>query len=125
MPNASPPATSSPNESEARDALLQLAGRRTLPIPAEVLVRHALALPGEWDWPVRRAAFEAILRRLASARSPGIIVARKPPRGPWGRYVLASADALPYDVRLFSVSPMRGACDCPDFLRSALGLCKH
>jgi len=42
------------SESEAFETLEQLAGRRTLPIPADTLVRHTLALPGPWDWPVRR-----------------------------------------------------------------------
>ena len=113
---------------EALEALVQVAGRRTFPIPADLLARHALDLPGEWDWPVRRAALEALLRRLASARSQRIVVAIEPRRGAWGRYVLARPDddeALPYDVRLSSVRPPRGACDCPDFLRASLGLCKH
>jgi len=59
--------TDSPvNGPEAYATLLQIAGRRTLHIPAEILVRCVLALPGEWDWPVRRAALEAVLRRVAS-----------------------------------------------------------
>ena len=113
---------------EAHDTLAQIAGRRTLPVPAEILVRHTLALPGTWDWPVRRAAFEAILRRFDSVRGQDLAVLEGPRRGPWGRYRLGrgGADAvLPYDVRLASVAPVRGACDCADFLRGSLGLCKH
>jgi len=124
MRSANPPEATS----EALDMLVQIAGRRTLPLPVEVLARHALDLPGDWDWPVRRAALEALLRRLASARSQRITVAREPRRGPWGRYILGRADVdetLPYDVRLSSTKPARGACDCPDFLRGSLGLCKH
>lgn len=122
---------SSPPDDEAFEALNQLAGRRTLPIPAELLVRHVLALPGPWDWPVRRAALDALLRRLASARAQEIVVVEGPRRGPYGRYVLHTAEAnrpLPYDVRLFSldpVEPILARCDCADFLRSSLGLCKH
>ncbi|HEX3696586.1 MAG TPA: DEAD/DEAH box helicase [Polyangia bacterium] len=113
---------------EAYESLLQIAGRRTLHIPAEILVRSVLALPGEWDWPVRRAALEAILRRVASISTQEIAVVSGPRRDPWGRYVLGRADAdgtLPYDVRLASLVPVRGSCDCADFLRGALGLCKH
>jgi superfamily II DNA or RNA helicase len=112
---------------EALEALIQMAGRRTLPIPAELLARHALDLPGEWDWPVRRAAFEALLRRLALARSQRIAVVRGPRRSPWGRYSLcrAGGQPLPYELDLSSVQPARGACGCPDFLRASLGLCKH
>ena len=104
--------------------LAQIAGRRTMPIPAELLIRHTLALPGRWDWRVRRAAFEAILRRLASARGQEIAVAEGPGRGTWGRYLLTRSDAegtLPYDVRLSSLAPVHGSCDCADYLRASLG----
>jgi superfamily II DNA or RNA helicase len=120
--------TAATADDEAYETLVQIAGRRTSPVPAEILVRHALALPGSWDWPVRRAAFEAILRRFESVRGQELGVLEGPRRGPWGRYRLGRGGAgavLPYDVRLSSVAPVRGACDCPDFLRGSLGLCKH
>ncbi len=115
-------------DDEAFETLVQIAGRRTTPVPAEILVRHALALPGAWDWPVRRAAFEAILRRFESVRGQDLVVREEPRQGPWGRYHLGRGRAsavLPYDVRLASVAPVRGSCDCADFLRGSLGLCKH
>jgi hypothetical protein len=128
MPDPGLDATTSTSDSEAFEALNQLAGRRTLPIPAEILVGHILALPGPWDWPVRRAAFEALLRRLASARSQELAVIEGPRRGPLGRYALGSPQAaglLSYDVRLLALDPIEARCDCTDFLRSSLGLCKH
>jgi superfamily II DNA or RNA helicase len=128
MPDAIVVKDSPANDAEAYETLLQIADRRTLHIPPEILVRCVLALPGEWGWPVRRAALEAILRRVASIRTQEIAVVQEPRRGPWGRYVLGRADAdgtLPYDVRLASSAPVRGSCDCADFLRGALGLCKH
>jgi SWIM zinc finger len=115
-------------DTEAFEALVQLAGRRTLPISAELLAEHAMALPGGWDWPVRRAAFEAILRRLSSARGQELTVVKSPRGGPFGDYTLRSRQTggdLRYAVRLYSVAPLQGRCDCPDFLRGALGLCKH
>ena len=121
-------ASESSSDSEALETLKQIAGRRTLPIPVEMLVRHTLALPGPWDWPVRRAAFDALLRRLASARSQELAVIESPRRGHFGRYTLGSPQAaglLPYDLRLLSFDPIEARCDCPDFLRSSLGLCKH
>ena len=121
-------ANSPPDDTAAHAALVQLAGRRTLHIPADLLARHVLALPGEWDWPVRRAAMEAVVRRVASVRVQEISVAKAPQRGPWGRYILRRADAtgaLPYDTRLSSLAPLCGSCDCADYLRGALGLCKH
>ncbi len=111
---------------EARESLIQIAGRRTQPIPAALVVDHVLALPGPWDWPVRREALEATLRRFASVRGQEIAVADVPRSRPGGRYRLARAgQALPYDVRLWSLSPLRAACDCADFTRAALGICKH
>ena len=110
------------NDAEAYETLVQIAGRRTLHIPPDLLARCVLALPGGWDWPVRRAALEAILRRVASIRAQEIAVVEGPRGGPWGRYVLGRADAegaLPYDVRLASLAPVRGSCDCADFLYPA------
>lgn len=120
-------AKSSPSDNEAFETLKQLAGRRTLPIPPEALVGYVLALPGSWDWPVRRAGIEAVLRRLASARSQELAVCERP-AGAFGRYRLSSpqSDApLAYDIWLYSLDPIDARCDCPDFLRGSLGLCKH
>jgi len=87
MTTDSPTTTETPtDDSEAHKALLQIAGRRTLHIPADLLARHVLALPGQWDWPVRRAALEAIVRRIASVRAQEISVVETPSGGPWGRY---------------------------------------
>jgi hypothetical protein len=55
---------------------------------------------------VRRAALEAVLRRLASARSQELVVLEGPARGSFGRFRLVSRQAevpLRYDVRLFFV----------------------
>ena len=83
-------ASEATSDSESFETLTQIAGRRTLPIPVEMLAHHTLALPGPWDWPVRRAAFDALLRRLASARSQELAVIESPRRGPFGRYILGS-----------------------------------
>ena len=118
-----------PNDArEAREVLIQIAGRRPQPVPAELVVDHVLALPGAWDWPVRRAALEAVLRRFVSVRAQELTVSDAPARGAWGRYRLARGDggvALPYDVRLWSLAPFSGSCSCADFVRAELGLCKH
>lgn len=117
-----------PGASEAIETLVALAGRKTLPIPALMLAEHTMSLPGPWDWPVRRAAFEAILRRLASAKAQELSVCDRPSRGPFGSYFVASPQVegpLPYLIRLYGLAPLRARCDCMDFLRGALGLCKH
>jgi hypothetical protein len=57
--------TDSPrNDAEAYETLLQIAGRRTLHIPADLLARCVLALPGEWDIEERIAGLVAGKRAL-------------------------------------------------------------
>src|SRR5215212_6110458 len=78
------PEAVAPNDSEAYEVLMQMAGRRTLPVPGDLIVRHVLALQGNWDWPVRRAAMEALLRRFGSVWAQEIAVLEAPGKGPWG-----------------------------------------
>src|SRR5262249_27933267 len=55
------------------------------------------------------------------------IVARPPRRQTLGLYATRrrGSDARPYRTLLRRVDPIQGSCDCADFLRSSLGLCKH
>ena len=120
--------TSSLEETEAFATLLSLARGKTLSIPPELLARHVLALSPDTDWPVQRAAMEALLRRAASARHEDLRVSRRPPgRRVWGLYATRRSGRAdrPYRTVLESVDPIRGSCDCPDYLRGSLGLCKH
>ncbi|MHB1844321.1 MAG: DEAD/DEAH box helicase [Deltaproteobacteria bacterium] len=74
---------------------------------------------------MQRAALEALLRRAASARREGLKLAARP-SAPLGAYQTAREGAIrPYRMRLASLEPFRGSCDCRDYLRSSLGLCKH
>jgi len=68
-----------------------------------MIVDHALGLPGGWDWPVRRAALEVVVRRIASARTQEIVVLDGPRRGAWGRYRLGRVDAAGV-LRPFEIS---------------------
>ena len=114
--------------SEAYSVLLSLAQRRTLHIPAEYLVRYVLTLHAETDWPVRRAALEAVLRRVASARREDLRVEKRPPKGEVrGLYRTRrrNGTSRPYRTLLRGLEPLDASCDCPDFLKSSLGLCKH
>ena len=115
-------------ETEAYRTLLDLAYNKTGSIPPEMLVRHVLALYDGSDWPVRRAAMEAALRRFEFARKDGLRIATPPAgREPFGIYTTRRSreQARPYRTLLACVQPLQGSCDCPDFLRSSLGLCKH
>ena len=115
-------------ELEAFQVLLSLAHRKTGDIPAALLVRHTLAITAEADWPVRRAAMEALLRRCKFAEQDGLEVASRPAgKTLYGLYRTkrASASERPYTTLLSSVDPLRASCDCADFVRNSLGICKH
>jgi hypothetical protein len=107
---------------------MQLAHGSTLRIPAALLVEHVLEVTREADWPVRRAAMAALLRRCGFAKRDRLRVAVRPGGGsPFGTYATRRSreTARPYTTYLASLVPLRGSCDCPDFLRNSLGLCKH
>ncbi len=116
------------DETEAYQILLAQVGRKTRPIPAPLLVKHVLTVTRDADWPVQREAMEALLRRLSFGRRDELVIASRPPnRAIFGLYGTRrkGSSARPYRTALESVEPLRGSCDCPDFLRSSLGLCKH
>ncbi len=115
-------------DTEGARVLRSLAHRKTGRIPVDLVVRHVIAVTADADWPVRRAAMEALLRRLDFAERDRLHVASRPPEGRLlGSYTTRSRarGSRPYRSLLGSVEPLRGSCDCADFLRGSLGLCKH
>jgi hypothetical protein len=112
---------------ETYQTLLARAYRRTGGVPPESIVRHVLAVTHGGDWPVRRDALDAVLRRCASAHTDAIQAVRRPPGRLSGLYATRrrGSRARPYRTLLRRIEPLDGSCDCPDFLRNSLGLCKH
>ena len=73
---------------ETWQALVDLAVRP--PVPAALLAAQALEVTRGADWPVRRAAMEALLRRAKSAESEELAAVGVPARGrPFGSYTVA------------------------------------
>jgi hypothetical protein len=124
---SSQPETVSIAESETCQALLARAKGRTGRVPAERIVRHVLSVTRGGDWPVQRDALDAVLRRCASAHTDEIQIVGRPPDGLPGLYATRRAGSLarPYRTLLRRSEPLDGNCDCADFLRNSLGLCKH
>jgi hypothetical protein len=133
MPDAS---TLSAN-SEAEQLLTGMARGRFGRIAPERIARHLLAAFPDADWPVRKAAFDALARRFGFAQRDGLRVAESPD-GTLGRYrTLSTAHKpkgrgahkelgpRPYETVLYRIEPLRMSCGCADFVRSSLGLCKH
>ena len=127
-----------PSLEETRRELHSSARRRFGGVPAELIVDHVLAMTEDADFPVRQAALDALVRRMTFAVRDGLVILARPPRGTTlGPYTTARAPARgrtrgdarsvqrPYVTLLESIRPLTGSCDCPDFVRSSLGLCKH
>jgi hypothetical protein len=114
-------------ESETHQALLAQAHRRTWGMPPESIVRHVLSVTQGGDWPVQRDALDAVLRRCASAHTDEIQIVRRPRRQPLGLYATRrrGSRATPYRTLLRRIEPLDGSCECADFLRNSLALCKH
>jgi len=115
------------DQTEAFQVLRSLARGKTGALSAEALARHALQVTGSADFPVRRAAMEALLRRVRSSRDGALQVVRGPAgRSPVGVYwIRRLGSPAEYSALLRSIDPPAGSCDCPDYGRSSLGLCKH
>ena len=113
-------------ETETYQALMLLADRKTGRIPSDLLVRHVISVTSGSGWPVKRAAVEATLRRLAAAARDGLAVASAP-RGGLGLFTTRRKGGRerPYKTLLLEADPLRGSCDCRDYGRNSLGLCKH
>jgi superfamily II DNA or RNA helicase len=103
-------------------------------LPPELIARHLLATIPEPDAALRRAALQALSRRYRFAQRDQLVVTERP-RAVLGAYRTASMPETagkkakrgprPYETTLLSLSPLATSCSCADFVRSALGLCKH
>ncbi len=120
---------------EARRTLHDLARRRAGSIPPAALADHVLSVTEGADWQVCRAALDALLRRYGFFVRDGLAVVRAP-KSALGVYATGKPEAAsgrgakrlaarPWATLLEGVDPLAGSCDCPDFVRSSLGLCKH
>ena len=115
---------------ETRSLLVDLCRRRFGRISPERIAEHVIAVTEGADWPVRKAAVEALARRYAFAERDGLRVVARPNGDRIGEYRTARAtgrkkDARPYATALLSIEPLRMSCGCVDFVRNSLGLCKH
>jgi len=113
---------------EAWSELCALANKKCGGVPVALLAEHVLRVAEGGDWPVLRAAMEAALRRFAACRKEGMKVASRPERGrPFGDYTTRRPRERPrsYRTLLRGLDPLDASCDCRDFVRNSLGLCKH
>ena len=114
-------------ESETYQTLLARAHRRTGDVPPDRIVRLVLSATQGGDWPVQRDALDAVLRRCASAHTDEIRIVGRPRARLLGLYATRrrGSRTRPYRTLLRRIEPLDGSCECADFLRNSLGLCKH
>jgi len=115
-------------DAEARAALATEADGRTGSIPAGGVADHVLAVTQGGDFPLRRAALEALLRRfrvMKESCEAWRVEARPRGRSPLGLYRVSVGKGRSYRVLLRALSPLAGSCSCPDYARSSLAACKH
>ena len=125
-----PTAVSTSPDDATLEAHKQLHGEargKTGRLPADLIASHVLDVAGETDFDVQTAALEALLRRLKSAKAADGWRLVSAPRGksPFGNFTLVTGEARRYRLFLASLRPLRGSCQCPDYARNSLGLCKH
>jgi hypothetical protein len=68
-------------EKEAFHALVFRAHKKFGPLPAELIAKHVLEITRDADWPVRREALEALLRRQAFGRGDELRIDGRPSGG--------------------------------------------
>ena len=112
---------------EARDALTDLLRKKLGKIPSELIAEHVLRIDESGEWPLRRAALEAVVRRFGYAKRDELrVLARPEGKQVVGEYRTGSGRTKrPYRILLRGLSPLEASCDCRDFSRASLGLCKH
>jgi superfamily II DNA or RNA helicase len=128
----SPESADDSSEQEATRAILaDYAKRRFGGIAPQRIVEHVTEITQGAEFPVRRAAMEALARRFGFAERDELrIVTRPAARAVLGTYGTAGLRegrriARPYATALLSIEPLQTSCSCADFVRSSLGLCKH
>ena len=100
---------------EAFDVLRERAHKRVGKIAEPVVAAHILRICESADWPVQRAALEALHRRYAQARTDGLRVAGRGARTLPAFVTTRNASGKrPYRTLLESVDPPAGSCDCRD-----------
>ncbi len=80
------------------------------------------------EWQTRVDAMDAIVRRLESIRRDSLRVEARPGGGRLLGFYLTrrtGKEARPYRTALHALDPIDARCNCPDFLKNSLGICKH
>ncbi|MBX7114096.1 MAG: DEAD/DEAH box helicase [Myxococcaceae bacterium] len=108
--------------------LLGAAEGHTGAVPPAWVVDHVLRITEGGDVALRQAAFEALLRRIKAMKEAcdaWKIETAPHRRAALGFFSIAVSHGKSYRVWVRSLERLEGSCDCADFLRNSLGVCKH
>lgn len=99
---------------------------RVAPLAAGPVAALVVRVTRGGDGALRDAAVEALRRRLQAAERDELKVAKRPAQAQ-GLYALKSKErgTRPYTTLVTSAATLEGSCDCRDYVRSGLALCKH
>lgn len=113
-------------DGEALEVLSAELDGHTDRIPARLVAVHLLRVTAGGDFAIRKAALDALLRRVKAVSDDWRIAGRRRgSRVTAGTHRVIVARGKRYQVLVASFRELRGSCDCADFARSSLGLCKH
>ncbi|MFM2151754.1 MAG: hypothetical protein RL199_189 [Pseudomonadota bacterium] len=96
-------------------------------LPSALVADVVLRVTEVGDHHLERAALAALGRRWAAAKaSEGWRVTGRPSKGRvCGSYTVRTSKGASRHVAVLDPSSLTGSCDCPDYAKASLGLCKH
>ena len=118
---------------ETRLWLKDYAERRFAPVPGELIAAHIIAVTEGADFPVRRAAMEALHRRMQNIESDGLFVKQRPERTALGQYTIARPmngngttrkrhEPRPFRFKSLVLQQRRDFDNCVDVIRGTRSL---
>ncbi len=117
----------SEHDLEALSVLISEAEGLTGHVPAHRVAQHILKVTEGGDFAVRKSAMDALLRRVKSAgeESEHWSEKRALSLSAVGVREVVTAPRRTYGLQIRNFAELEGSCQCADFARNSLGLCKH
>lgn len=116
------------NEKEIYQQMLTWLHKKIGSIPEEIMASHLLVVTKGTDFPVQNEATKEVTKRFGFLKRDKLKVINKPIKGKMlGRYTTGNntSKVRPYDTIIKNFAKIDASCNCPDFLKNSLGVCKH
>lgn len=117
---------SPPLQQEALEVLTAEFDGHTGRIPPSLAAAQVLRVTEGGDFALQKAAADALLRRIRAVSDEWRLAhGRRGARPRAGARRVVVARGRSYQIWVGSFRELSGSCECADFARSSLGLCKH